>query len=402
MRRTHVAATTAVITLLASVSAAQTPQPAIPGLTQGATHERRTPDLTSPIPSGGFCGVTDDANYGISPDKPIKVGGGPMYLSARSRRFLDALRGPQGEGLHITRLGSFIHTDDTMLDAYSLTWGTHSLRIYVDGYHWSDPTAPQGLVCGTEVGLAPPPPDPFETSKQRLILAARLDPSTRPIPFGPDGSTESGVVFDHARLVGRAHAASGMRADHVDIDKLPAHIKRPHFVVIAYAARCNGTLVAPLAIQVRDANGNSPKAVKDAAGPRIGELVPGFQAPELALGVMYGSDLAVPGQIEVTYATTCESAPLRTLFPVTGEAGHVTHRVPLRAAHAAALPPNAQMRVQVFFDQNGEPQFPTYAGGPGALADAAIEAARAFRATPPRVNGAPILQVSTIAIAVER
>jgi len=53
----------------------------------------------------------------------------------------------------------------------------------------------------------------------------------------------------------------------------------------------------------------------------------------------------------------------------------------------------------VYFDFEGLPHFPTYAGGPGPLADAAVAAVAEFRAEPPRVNGAPILQLSTIAVA---
>jgi hypothetical protein len=59
------------------------------------------------------------------------------------------------------------------------------------------------------------------------------------------------------------------------------------------------------------------------------------------------------------------------------------------------------VRVQVYFDFNGMPHFAAYAGGLGNLADAAVAAVAEFRADPPRVNGAPILQVSTIAVAFQ-
>jgi hypothetical protein len=59
------------------------------------------------------------------------------------------------------------------------------------------------------------------------------------------------------------------------------------------------------------------------------------------------------------------------------------------------------VRVQVYFDFNGMPHFPAYAGGLGDLADAAVAAVAEFRAEQPRVNGAPILQVSMIAVAFQ-
>jgi len=58
--------------------------------------------------------------------------------------------------------------------------------------------------------------------------------------------------------------------------------------------------------------------------------------------------------------------------------------------------------VQVYFDFAGMPHFAAYAGGVGTLADAAVAAVAEFRADPPRVNGAPLLQVSTIAVAFQR
>ena len=90
------------------------------------------------------------------------------------------------------------------------------------------------------------------------------------------------------------------------------------------------------------------------------------------------------------------------VLPVKGEAGRSTHRVAGRVPAGVTLPPGgAQVRVQVYFDFNGVPHFPAYAGGLGALADAAVAAVAEFRADPPRVNGAPILQTSTIAVAFE-
>ena len=55
--------------------------------------------------------------------------------------------------------------------------------------------------------------------------------------------------------------------------------------------------------------------------------------------------------------------------------------------------------MQVCFDLKGEPQHPAFAGGDGALAEAALAAVRQFRASPPTVNGAPLLQLSTVAVA---
>jgi hypothetical protein len=56
----------------------------------------------------------------------------------------------------------------------------------------------------------------------------------------------------------------------------------------------------------------------------------------------------------------------------------------------SALPPNGQCRRST-----------RRRGGFGALADAAVAAVSEFRADPPRVNGAPLLQVSMIAVTFQ-
>ena len=82
-------------------------------------------------------------------------------------------------------------------------------QLYVDGYRFSEPKAPVGLVCGASRPLDPPGPDPFETRRQLITLAATLDATaTNPISLDADGSATHGVVFDHVRLIGKAFAAA--------------------------------------------------------------------------------------------------------------------------------------------------------------------------------------------------
>jgi len=132
----------------------------------------------------------------------------------------------------------------------------------------------------------------------------------------------------------------------------------------------------------------------------VRDLVPGVDVPESALAIMYDADLAIPGRVTIGYGTSCDSAPPFVTLPVSAEAGRITRRVAGHAPAGITLPQGgAQVRVQVYFDFDGLPHFPAYTGGPGALADAAVAAVAEFRAEPPRVNGAPILQLSTIAVA---
>jgi hypothetical protein len=140
--------------------------------------------------------------------------------------------------------------------------------------------------------------------------------------------------------------------------------------------------------------------MREARADQIRELVPGIEVPSSALAIMYDADLAIPGNVAIGYGTTCDSAPPTVTLRINAEGGRITRRVTGQAPNGVALPPEgAQVRVQVYFDFEGMPHFPAYAGGPGTLAEAAVAAVAEFRAQPPRVNGAPMLQLSTIAVA---
>jgi hypothetical protein len=383
---------------------AQFSQPPLPPLTRGVTHESWTPDIPGLTRDTSLCRVSDDPTYGATADNPVKVGGGAMYVAARSKQFLHALRGPSGEGLHFKRLGSFEHSDEAMLDVYLIEFAGAARHVYVDGYRWAEPLAPRGLLCGKPHNLDHPRPDPFETHQQRIRLAAALDPSmTGPISLDADGSATHGIAFDYARLIGRAFAAAAAGGHPLDVEELPPTIKRPHFVVVAYPLKCEGRdSIAPESVKVSDARGNSPRVMKQTSGTQIQDLVPGFTAPPTAVAVAYDADLASPGQVEITYAEVCGTASRIVTLPIQGEPGRITRRVAGQVPSGVVLPPTeAQVRVQLYFDFAGMPHFAAYAGGPGTLAGAAVAAATEFRADPPRVNGAPILQVSTISVAFQ-
>jgi hypothetical protein len=318
--------------------------------------------------------------------------------------FLQALRGPAGQGLHFKRLGSFDGPDDTILDVYQVDYEGTVRQLYLDGYRFSEPRAPLGLLCGTTKVLDPPPPDPMETRRQLITLAATRDVmAAGPISLDSDGSATHGVVLDHVRLVGRAFAEAASSGHSWDATNVPREVSRPHFVVVAYPLVCDDRRsIPPVSVKVSDARGQAPTAMKEARGEQIQDLVPHLNVPAAALAILYDADLALPGQIEIAYGTTCDSSPPVIVFPVKGEAGRITRRIAGRVPDGVTLPPGgAQVRVQVYFDFAGMPHFAAYAGGLGTLADAAVAAVAEFRADPPRVNGAPLLQVSTIAVAFQ-
>src|SRR6266508_3017695 len=85
------------------------------------------------------CGVSTDPAFATTKEHAIQVGGGAMYVAARERRYLDALRGPMGEVIQYKRTGALRPEKDgrTILDAYEVTYPglEKPLTFYLDAYH---------------------------------------------------------------------------------------------------------------------------------------------------------------------------------------------------------------------------------------------------------------------------
>src|SRR4030095_5646865 len=99
-------------------------------------------------------------------------------------------------GLHFKRQGS-TRTEDgkTILDDYFVEYAgiDKPIHIYIDGYHWVQPLAPKGWLCGADMNLAPPGPDAFETQDQLHTMAVNMaDQPVVPISADADGSRTHG------------------------------------------------------------------------------------------------------------------------------------------------------------------------------------------------------------------
>ncbi len=95
------------------------------------------------------CAIAEDDVYGLTPAGAIKVGGGAREGPALERQYLSALRGPMGQGLRATRLGSTLLPDGTILDMYEVTYSglNQPVRMYLDEYHSDTLKAPKGFTC---------------------------------------------------------------------------------------------------------------------------------------------------------------------------------------------------------------------------------------------------------------
>jgi hypothetical protein len=305
-----------------SVRAQSSEPPPLASLTRGATHETRTIDVPGLTTANSACPISDDPTYGVTPGNPVKVGGDVMYVMSRSMRFLQALRGSSGQGLHLWRLGSLDGPDGTILDVYQVEHDGTVHYLYVDGYRWAELKAPRGFVC-TAVNVGPPGPNPQERRRQLITLAATLG-QPGPISLDPDGTATHGVLFDHVRLVARALASAGADGHPLDPAQIPGEINRPRFVAIAYPLVCDDDrIVPPQTVKVTDMNGNTPNVIREARNEQIRELVSGIEVPTSSLAIMYDADLAIPGQVVIGYGTGCDSAPSTVTLRINAEDGRV-------------------------------------------------------------------------------
>ena len=119
----------------------------------GETTTNAVPALST---ASSRCGVSSDVTYGVSVENPVRVGGEEWRGPARELKFIDALRGPQGQGSRYCFLGVAPAPDrKTFVDVYEFSYTGLSapLRIFVDEYHFAARKAPRGLVCHVALDL---------------------------------------------------------------------------------------------------------------------------------------------------------------------------------------------------------------------------------------------------------
>jgi hypothetical protein len=370
--------------------------------TTDPTHNTTTSDAPGLDASTSKCDISDDAAYGVSREKPILVGGGTANGPSREVRYLSALRGAAGEGLHFRRQGSGFGPDQTILDAYDVQEGDKHLTLYMDEYRWAAPRAPAGLTCAAPFGLARPAPDPFEiTNALHQIGIDMASQDVAPISLDEDGSGAHGVVFDYVRIVQRGARDAASRGDEVHARQMPRALATPRVVVVVKPFSCGGNEIAPDRVTMTNVVNGARQDVRLAPDQTMNAAIPGFDSPAGAIAVAFAeTELPPSSEVRVHYAQSCAGAqelsfPLRASGP-----RPVTLTGPARLAQPGS-PPDSTIVVQVFVGFDGTLQAPMYVSGPEERADEAIEAVRAWQFQPPRVNGAPLLIIQRIPVTFQ-
>ena len=100
------------------------------------------------------CPVATDATYGLTAANAVKVGLDEKSGPEREAQYLKALRGPAGQPVRTSRIGSAL-SGTTVLHIYELSYEGQEkpVAVYLDAYHFETPKAPTGFTCGVEIGL---------------------------------------------------------------------------------------------------------------------------------------------------------------------------------------------------------------------------------------------------------
>ncbi len=359
--------------------------------------QQTAPPPSSPEP---LCTASADPAHGLSVVRAVPVGGGAMYAAARERRYLDALRGPKGEVVRYTRNGSTMPpgTDDPV-DVYTVTYdGLEApLTLYLDAYHFSDPKAPQGLVCAKPMSLGLPPPDQFLGAEQLDALAAEIAaaPGFRAGPVDLGGDPPIGLLLDAFRVKARrARVPAAAPAAGATPQTPPVRT-----TVVAFPQSCGGRVVAPSAIALVGSDGQVVDAIAtETLLAAVRARFPGQEIPAGSTAATFAADaLQVQFQVRVTFAdAACTTIPTRDSALEYLPAQLIESPMPARPVDDTSGVP--WVAVQAVIDHQGAFQQVRALGGPPALAKVAEAAVRAWKARPQRAGPAPIAAPVTLQI----
>ena len=352
-------------------------------------------------PPASSCPVAEDPEFATTAARAVQIGGGPMYVAARERRYLDALRGPGGEALQYKRTGTTrvdIGDRQTIVDVYDVTYAglEKPIVLYLDAYHFDDALqAPKGFVCAAPIGLSPPAADGFlaQDSLRKLAIAQGGAREFEPIPLNADGSATHGVLLDHFRLIARAARAAKAAGTPLDPENPTPEIVRTRMIVVAYPLQCGDKgPIAPVSVDVVPSQGRMPPRDGEiASNEALARLLPGMELPTGSIAAVYPLERPRPiDSIRITYPDGACGPSNLVVLPV-----RYTNATPVNtpapSLPAGQPPTDRPVRLQAIIDVDGAAREIVYAGGPVALMRAAIDAVRGWTAEPARLNGAPIV-----------
>jgi hypothetical protein len=353
------------------------------------------------------CQTAGDPEYGLALNKAVAIGGGPLYMAARQRRYLNALRGPQGQTLTIANeiASSPLRGDPehAIVDSYRVSYEIDGTRIektiYMDAYHYDAPKVPAGFTCATPLALAAgiPSADPFATGPAVVALAIEQGSKAAVAPIDLDPSLPRGYLFDRYRLIALRARAAANAGTPLDPAKPPKEIDAIGSAVIASPVSCGDRTIAATNVELTGSQG--PIARDAAGGVMEGDVLakafPDVPTPTGSIGIGFRN--ALPTQAKITYAGGCNGSPAETTVSFRSEPARLLELVP-GVMPDGVVEAEPVVYIQVLIDSDGHVVRPQYLGGPRSLYPAAVEALTKWRVQPIRVNGFGIVTPNVLQV----
>ena len=353
--------------------------------------------LLGQVPASS-CGVADEAEFATTKEHAVQVGGGAVTVAARERRYLDALRGPEGQPVQYKRLNSERSPDQqTILDRYEVSYPglEKPLYLFLDAYHYDDALkAPKGFTCAVPIGLAPPSPDPFMAMDATYRLAVeRGNRDVPPISLDTDGSSSHGVIVDRFRRQTRLAKLAIAGGTPLDPKQPAGRAVTIGMIVVAYPLRCGEKPpVSAAAIDVIPPQGPPVKIVGElATGEAVARLLPETALPPGSVAAEFPLERPRPADtIRIGYPESACGPANEASLPMKYTNGRPVN-TPAPVLPEGQTSADRPVLVQVLIDVDGSVQQASYIGGPVSLSAAAIEAVRGWTTEPAKLNGAPIV-----------
>jgi len=352
------------------------------------------------------CSISSDPEFGKTVEKAVPIGGGAAVIAARQRRYLDALRGPQGQPLQFgTRTTT--RTPNAIIDVYPVSYeGGQPFQLHLNSYRFGTPQAPQGLTCVMPLSraLGPPPVEALIAAQElgSLGIDQGKDKAFTPVPL-VDGGVTRAVMFDYFRML-----AALSRARNAAGQPIGPSVPRPAVVVVANPLSCNGASVPATDIDV--VTGPQDQALQKMptlnSGAQLSNVLSGATVPEGAVGAMFLVPMLSPNQtVRIRYGNALPSCPAdlpkEYRLPIQIEEGKVV-TAPMPPLPADNREPDPNVFVQAVLDTDGLFQRAIYVAGPESLREAGLAAVKDWRAIPTRMNGVAVPTVVTLRVEFMR
>jgi hypothetical protein len=355
------------------------------------------------------CQMAGDPEYGLVANKAVAIGGGPVFMAARQRRYLAALRGPQGQTVTIGSRGSVPLPGDpehAIIDGYHVSYEVDGQpvekTIFMDAYHYDAPKAPAGFTCATPLASAAgiPPADPVKATAAVVALAIEQASKADVAPIKLDPTSPRGYFLDRYALIeleARAAVNAGTPYDPV---RPPKEFEAIGSAVIAYPVSCGDRTIPVTNVELKAAQG---PIARDASGgvlqgEELAKTFPGVATPAGSIGIRFRN--GQPTEATITYAEGCIGSPAETTLPFRLEQARLLELVPGVIPNGVAGVADAEpvVYIQVLIDPEGHIARPQYLGGPRSLYPAAVDALAKWRVQPIRVNGSGVVTPNVVQV----